>query len=240
MIGQLDANLGLLGPAGHAGSITGEQMQAMQQAIYRILRETGRRPGEVASLHIGCVEVIDRQHNLIYDNHKAGRMRRRLPITAQTATDILDWQDHRAGWSTPPAQRDWLFPSPLLRAQRSRGHLTAAAVARGFKTWVAGIGHIDGELLGPHGSPVPFEPSRVIPYALRHSYAQRHADAGVPVDVLKELMDHVSVGTTMGYYRISLKRKQQAIRSVGSLATDATGKPAPRVCLVKGVSGGFI
>ncbi|MFI6808957.1 hypothetical protein ACIBO6_28780 [Streptomyces luteogriseus] len=24
----------------------------------------------------------------------------------------------------------------------------------------------------------------------RHCYAQRHADAGVPVDVLQELMDH--------------------------------------------------
>ena len=227
VIGQLDANLRLLGPTGHAGSITGEQLQGMHQAIYRILRDTGRRPGEVVSLHLGCVEVIDGQHNLIYDNHKAGRMRRRLPITAQTAADILDWQARRAGWSTPPAQRDWLFPSPLLRAQRSRGHLTSAAVARGFKAWVAGIGHIDGELLGPDGSPVPFEPSRIIPYALRHSYAQRHADAGVPVDVLKELMDHVSVTTTMGYYRISLKRKQQAIRSVGSLATDATGRPAP-------------
>ena len=40
-------------------------------------------------------------------------------------------------------------------------------------------------------------------------------------------MDHVAVATTMGYYRISLKRKQQAIRSVGSLATDADGNPAP-------------
>jgi hypothetical protein len=45
--------------------------------------------------------------------------------------------------------------------------------------------------------------------------------------VLKELMDHAAVATTMGYYRISLKRKQQAIRSVGSLATDANGNPAP-------------
>jgi len=69
--------------------------------------------------------------------------------------------------------------------------------------------------------------SLITPYALRHSYAQRHADAGVPVDVLKELMDHVSVTTTMGYYRISLKRKQQAIRSVSPLATDAAGNPAP-------------
>ena len=67
----------------------------------------------------------------------------------------------------------------------------------------------------------------IIPYALRHSYAQRHADAGVPVDVLKELMDHVSVTTTMGYYQVSLKRKQQAIRSVTPLTTDAAGNPAP-------------
>jgi hypothetical protein len=40
-------------------------------------------------------------------------------------------------------------------------------------------------------------------------------------------MDHVSVTTTMGYYRIGLKRKQQAIRSVGALATDAAGNLAP-------------
>ena len=43
----------------------------------------------------------------------------------------------------------------------------------------------------------------------------------------RELMDHASVQTTMGYYRISLKRKQQAIRAVGSLAIDASGRPAP-------------
>ena len=40
-------------------------------------------------------------------------------------------------------------------------------------------------------------------------------------------MDHVAVATTMGYYRVGLKRKQQAIRSVGSLAIDAAGNPAP-------------
>jgi hypothetical protein len=49
----------------------------------------------------------------------------------------------------------------------------------------------------------------------------------VPVDVLKELMDHVAVATTMGYYRVGLKRKQQAIRSVGALALNAAGNPAP-------------
>ena len=211
------------GPA----SITATDLQQMHRTIYQILRDTGRRPGEVVSLRVGCVEIIDGQHNLIYDNHKAGRLRRRLPITSQTAELVLTWQARRSQLLTPPATAQWLFPSPLLRAQQSHGHVTPACVCRAFKVWVQQIGTIHGELLGPDGRPAPFDTSLVTPYALRHSYAQRHADAGVPVDVLKELMDHAAVATTMGYYRVSLKRKQQAIRSVGSLATDANGNPAP-------------
>jgi hypothetical protein len=49
----------------------------------------------------------------------------------------------------------------------------------------------------------------------------------VPVDVLRELMDHRSVQTTMGYYSVSLHRTRQAIRSVGALALDADGNSAP-------------
>jgi integrase len=227
VIRQLDASLHLLGPAGRAGPIGSADLKPMHQTIYQILRDTGRRPGEVVSLRTGCIEVIDGQHNLIYDNHKAGRMRRRLPITSQTAAIIMTWQQHRASLRVPPALDQWLFPSPLLRARQSAGHLTPHAVARAFKTWVAGIGVIDSELTGPDGTPVPFGPSLVTPYALRHSCAQRHADAGVPVDVLKELMDHAAVSTTMGYYRVGLKRKQQAIRAVGALAINASGDPAP-------------
>jgi integrase len=227
VIRQLDARLHLLGPAGRAGAIPAADLQLMHQVIYQILRDTGRRPGEVVSLRTGCIEVIGGQHNLIYDNHKAGRMRRRLPITTGTAEIILAWQRHRAGLRMPPALDRWLFPSPLLRARQSRGHVTPACVARVLKAWVGQIGTIDSELPGPDGTPAPFDASLITPYALRHSYAQRHADAGVPVDVLKELMDHVSVTTTMGYYRVGLKRKQQAIRSVGPLATDAAGNPAP-------------
>jgi len=227
VIRQLDARLHLLGPAGRAGAIPAADLQLMHQTIYQILRDTGRRPGEVVSLRTGCIEIIGGQHNLIYDNHKAGRMRRRLPITTSTAEIILAWQRHRTGLRVPPALDRWLFPTPLLRARQSRGHVTPACVARAFKAWVGQTGTIDSELPGPDGAPAPFDPSLITPYALRHSYAQRHADAGVPVDVLKELMDHVSVTTTMGYYRVGLKRKQQAIRAVGPLATDAAGNPAP-------------
>ena len=36
----------------------------------------------------------------------------------------------------------------------------------------------------------------------RHTYAQRHADAGIPIDVLAELLDHRSYSVTRRYYRI--------------------------------------
>lgn len=227
VIRQLDAHIDLLGPRSRAGSIRAADLQAMYQTIYRVLRDTGRRPGEVVSLRVGCVEVIDGQHNLIYDNHKAARRRRRLPVTAETVEVILCWERRRAELPTPPATRQWLFPSPLLRARQSRGHLTANAVGRAFQAWMARVPSLDGDLLGPGGTPLPFDRSLVTPYVLRHSYAQRHADAGVPVDVLKELLDHAAIGTTMGYYSVSLKRKQQAIRAVGSLAVDAHGDRAP-------------
>jgi len=227
VIGQLDAHLHLLGHTGRAGAIPAAALKLMHQSVYQILRDTGRRPGEVVSLHVDCLEVIGGRHNLIYDNHKAGRMRRRLPITADTARVIASWREHRGGLHLPPSLDRWLFPSPMLRTPQSRGHITPSCVTRAFKAWVARIGVIDSELLGPDGSPAPFNQTMIVPYALRHSYAQRHADAGVPVDVLRELMDHAAVATTMGYYSVGLKRKQQAIRAVGALAVDADGNPAP-------------
>src|SRR5258708_24281991 len=142
VIGQLDAGLHLLGPAGRAGAIAAADLQLMHQVIYQVLRDTGRRPGEVVSLRTGCIEVINGQHNLIYDNHKAGRMRRPLPITTGTAAIITSWQRPRTPLAAPDTQRQSLVPSPLLRARQSRAHLTPAAVARAFRGSLARIGPI--------------------------------------------------------------------------------------------------
>ncbi|MFI6935920.1 hypothetical protein [Streptomyces sp. NPDC050287] len=50
------------------------------------------------------------------------------------------------------------------------------------------------------GEPVscllPFDKTRTFPYAYRHTYPQRHADASVAPDVLKELMDHTDLKVT--------------------------------------------
>lgn len=57
---------------------------------------------------------------------------------------------------------------------------------------------------------IEFDKTRVVLDAYRQTYAQRHTDAGVPIDLLAELMDHRKLDTTSGYYNcataISLPR----------------------------------
>ncbi|MGH3600321.1 MAG: site-specific integrase, partial [Pseudonocardiaceae bacterium] len=61
------------------------------------------------------------------------------------------------------------------------------------------------------------------PYAWRHCYAQRHADAGVPVDVLAELLDHRNLNVTRRYYRVGEDRRRAAVDTVTALSFDRHG-----------------
>jgi hypothetical protein len=70
----------------------------------------------------------------------------------------------------------------------------------------------------------PFDRERVFPYAFRHTYAQRHADAGTPIVVLQALMDHDNIATTQGYFRIGAKAKREAVRTVRGLQLDLDGQ----------------
>jgi integrase len=158
VIRRLDAHLGLLGPRGRAGSITAADLQAMHQVIYRILRDTGRRPGEVVSLN-SVARGHRRPAQFDQRHHKAARLRRRLPITTETAEAILDRERRRAKLSTPPATHPWLFPSPLLRSRQSLGHLTANCVGVAFRAWVRRIPAIDEQCTEPgeHAEGTPVE-----------------------------------------------------------------------------------
>ena len=62
-----------------------------------------------------------------------------------------------------------------------------------------------------------------MPYAYRHTYAQRHADGGVPVDVLAQLMDHKHLDQTRGYYRVGEDRRRAAVDKVTAMSFDRHG-----------------
>ncbi|PXX06364.1 tyrosine-type recombinase/integrase [Mycolicibacterium moriokaense] len=228
VIAQLDAHLSSLGDDFPYRGWTRAQIKHMLRTAYVVLRDTGRRPDEVCRLRLDCLHDDDGDV-LIWDNFKRRRFNRRLPITSATADDIRDWRDTRGQLMLRPASADYLFPTRGSSGGRdsSTPHLTTADLSTALRTWVRSIPEIHSDTTGKDAKPLPFDRSRIYPYAFRHSYAQRHADAGVDVDVLKELMDHRSVDTTTGYYKVTIKRKRDAVNSIRHLVIDRAGEPAP-------------
>ena len=79
--------------------------------------DTGRRPDEIARLMLDCLETDpDGKPVLIYDNFKAHRNGRRLPIAAATAAIIADQQQRvRARFPGTPDSQLRLIPSSATR-----------------------------------------------------------------------------------------------------------------------------
>jgi integrase len=218
---QLDAQTDSLGRGFTHGVLTPKQTHQMFLTSYIVLRDTGRRTLEVASLRTHCLSRDTAGPVLIYDNHKARRPGRRLPILQSTADAINDWVDVRS--TILASSQEYLFPGTAIVEK----HLSSNSLSSAIRTWVRGLETLTSDEIDANGDPLPFDRSKIHPYAFRHSYAQRHADNGTPVDVLRQLMDHRSIQTTGGYYTITADRKRSAIETVGKLAIDKNGAPAP-------------
>ncbi len=225
IIRQLDAHLGSLGEGVTFGRLSPDDVKTMFQTIYVILRDTGRRPWEIASLATECLEDEGGEASLIWNDKKSRRYRRRLPITPDTAEVIRAWRGRRALLPAPPGSAAFLFPA--ITDTSGIRHMPANHVSLALRAWISEIPTLHTDTTEPDGDPLPFDRSKIFPYAFRHSYAQRHADAGTPLDVLRELMDHKSVQTTMGYYKVSLKRKREAVKTLSAHVVDREGKPTP-------------
>jgi integrase len=169
--------------------------------------DTGRRPDELCHLDLDCLDRDqDGKPVLVYDNVKAHRQGRRLPIPAATAAVITAQQQRvRKRFPDEPIDQLKLLPSPS-RNPHGRRSITAGAMTYRHREWVRvlpdvsvpTVVEIDGT---PTTKMLPFDKKKIFPYAYRHTYAQRHADAGIPVDVLRDLMNHRQLSTTQQYYR---------------------------------------
>jgi integrase len=203
-------------------SLPALQPQEIRAAV-EIAIDTGRRPDEIASLPLDCL-ARDRDGNpvLVYDNIKAHRASRRLPVTERTAAVITAQQARVTARfpATPPAGL------PLLPTRRrnpdGRRHISVSWLEDRHRDWVDSLGPIrtrDG---------TPFDPAKIVLYAYRHAYAQRHADAGIPIDVLARLMDHKHLNQTRGYYRVGEDRRREAVDKVTAMSFDRHGNRAWR------------
>jgi hypothetical protein len=101
-------------------------------------------------------------------------------------------------------------------------------ISQRHRNWVDGLPEIAVPTAVDNGGRqvtrmLPFGKDKIIPYAYRHTYAQRHADVGVDVTVLQELMDHRQITTTQGYYRVGAGRRREAVDRVTMMQFDRHG-----------------
>lgn len=198
----------------HLDELTSPQMRTgVELAI-----DTGRRPEEICELDFDCLtRDDDGQPVLIYDNHKSNRPAQRLPISEQTA-EVIIAQQKRIRYRYPHTGVGELKLLPTDRRNPGgRRAITAFSLAFAHRTWV------DGIPLLHNADGIEYDKAKIVLYAYRHSYAQRHADAGVGVEVLRELMSHRKLETTSGYYRVGETRRREAVDRVTTMQFDRHG-----------------
>lgn len=198
------------------------------RALVQVTADTGRRPDEACSLHALCLTTsesinqatgeMESRWLLVHNMPKVGVVNRKLAIADATARVILEQQRRlKARYPETPLKELALFPRAQKNADGTMS-IDSAAFGRGVRSWVDAL----PQLLGPGGEEFPRE--LVFPYAFRHSYAQRHADAGVGVDVLAHMMGHRRLETTQGYYKVSKRRMREAVALASDMQLNHRGE----------------
>lgn len=183
----------------------------------RLLMDTGRRPTEICRLPWDCLHrERDGKYALVYTDFKNNRLGRRLPIADATATVILEHQQRIRDRFPATVLTDLvLIPRPS-RNPAGRRPLCLSTLQDAHRHWVDTL---------PALSDPQFDRSTVVPYSYRHTFAQHHADAGTPIDVLRELMGHRSIATTQTYYTVTSTRVRRAVDALAVLQFDAHAQP---------------
>ncbi|MEV0494475.1 hypothetical protein [Streptomyces atratus] len=126
----------------------------------------------------------------LYDNSKNYRLGRRLPIAKATAAVITDQQERvRERFPNTPAGKLKLLASPVAnpggtKPSGSIGDAHRARVDALPDIMMPVVVEVEGQLVTKM---LPFDKSKIFPYAYQHSFAQRHADANIAPDVLMDL-----------------------------------------------------
>lgn len=177
--------------------------QGDQQKILEVVREPdrpiitfsmfhGTRPGETRALKVKDVDLANRSINVhatfsreVYRPRRKGRGAKPAVIPIHPAS--WEYIQQRVKSSTPEA---WLFPNPRTGEWYN--------IKRWNTTW-----ELIKDQLGLKG---------ITPYQMtRHSYASQLGAAGIPVQIIKGLLGHSEIQTTMKYIQPDLESMRTAI-----------------------------
>ena len=161
---------------------------------------------------------------LVHDMPKVGKIGCRLPVHDREANIIRAQQGRvRALFPDTPTAALVLFPATRNNPDGTTA-ISTSRLQRAVDRWATAIPDLDCVDPDDPQRSFPFPRDAVFPYAWRHSFAQRHADSGTPVDTLKDLLGHDTVRSTLGYYRVTAKRKRDAQDRLGPIQLDAAGR----------------
>jgi integrase len=196
------------------------------RAMVELQAQVGRRTGELCHLRWDCLafdEVVDEAGQvraapvLVHDMPKVAVHGYHLPIGDDTAEVIRAQQARvRARFPATPTSQLALFPR-FQKNPRGAKPYNQVTFAKWFRSWVDSL----PEIVGPGGE--PYDRSGLTPYSFRHSYAQRHADSGTPIEVVAVLMGHTNLVTTGIYYRVNEERKRKAVDLLAALQVGRDG-----------------
>ena len=140
--------------------------------IFLCMLRCGLRVSEVCAL---AWDAIDLDAGTVRINQGKGQVDRVVYLSPDVQQALTLWRAHH----TPGV---YLFPSP----QRRRAHLFRSIINRLMDQYLAAAG------LTRHYSP----------HCLRHTFATHLLNAGVSLEVLKELMGHHSISLTLRYAQL--------------------------------------
>ena len=198
------------------------------RTMIELQARAGRRTGELCRLRWEClrsVEAIDETGQaqvasvLVHDMPKVGIVGYQLPVDVETAAIVRANKPGRDRYPGTPASQLVLFPA-VKRNPRGAKPFNPVTLCDRIRTWLRDL----PRLVGPDGQ--DFDRSGISPYSFRHTFAQRLADQGVPIDVLADLMGHRKLSTTQGYYRVTQRRKRHAIDTLAGLQLNSRAEKA--------------
>ncbi|MEA2901970.1 MAG: hypothetical protein QOH36_1857 [Actinomycetota bacterium] len=203
-------------------SLVEDLASAKARVAMELVIVTGRRPIEICHLRADCLrlDVTEREdgeqvsHPQLH--YYASKIRRWHSVYIDEATAELVRgliTDARRAFPGVSDSELRLFPR-RTNPRNGREPANSGWLTRVFAQWRA-VPVVAAALQGRDGD------ARL--YDFRHSFAQRHADAGVPIDVLQQLMGHGTSDSTRHYYEVSRDRRRQAVGVMRRFRFDRNG-----------------
>jgi integrase/recombinase XerC len=162
------------------------EMQNRDRAVFELLYSSGLRVGELTSLHIQDLDLINGWTRVMGKGNKE----RIVPIGSKALQALKDYLPVRA---TLVAKSSSKAGSSALFLNSSGGRLSSRSVRRILKHYLDGAG-LDRD---------------ASPHAFRHSFATHMLQGGADLRAIQELLGHSRLSTTQRYTRVDLTRMMQ-------------------------------